>query len=178
VVVGGAVEVSGRTAPGASVRAGDAVLVADPTGLFKGTAKVSKDLEVRAYGPKLAPRAIVVPIAKAETLEDAAKGLKAQAKSPFDAIAAKPDEHVGANVAVVFEVVQVGEVDGRPLAVGETRCKAAAGCPMVKVLLPPGATVKAAEVHEVLGRVVRGVSIEQGKSTAVEIDAAIVLPAK
>ncbi len=187
IVVGDSVEVSGRTAPGATVvvggvgGAGDVTLTADDTGLFKGKAKAADELRVRAASAKLAPRSVTIAVTRAESAEAAAKALRAEAKVAFADVAAKPDDHVGAAVAVKVEVKESGEIDGRPLSVGETRCSAAASggtCPTVRVLLPAGAVAAKGDVVEVLGRVVRGVPIEKGKSTAVEIDAAIVLRSK
>lgn len=182
IVVSDTVEVSGRTAPGATVRVGDDVtLTADENGLFKGKAKAGDELRVRASSSKLAPRAVTIALTRAESVEVAAKALRAEAKLAFAELAAKPDEHAGASVATKVEVRETGEVDGRALAVGEARCAAAAAggtCPTVRVLLPAGAAVEKGGVVEVLGHVVRGVPIEKGKSTAVEIDASIVLASK
>ncbi|MBI2391053.1 MAG: hypothetical protein HYV09_15785 [Deltaproteobacteria bacterium] len=174
-VLGEEVEVSGKTAPGATVVVGDARLTADGSGVFKGRAKVGKDdaeLRLRAFGEKLAPREVVVPLTRAGSADEVQKLLRAEAKTPFDKAAEKPDEFVGKVVAVKVEIAQIGEEDGRVVAVGEAKCAAAeTKCPAVRVLVAPGATVAKGDVIEVLGVIVRGVPMEKTKTTAVEIDA-------
>jgi len=175
-VIGDDLEVTGKTGAGATVVVGDAKLTADDAGVFKGKAKVGKDdkeLKLRAFGAKLAPREVVVPLSHAASFDEVAKLLRAEAKTPFDKVAEKPDDHVGKVVATKLEVQQVGEEDGRVVAIGETRCPTASEskCPAVKVLVPPGSSVAKGDVIEVLGVVVGKVSSEKTKATAVEVDA-------
>jgi hypothetical protein len=182
-VLGDDLQVSGKTSPGATVAAGDSQLTVDDAGVFKGKAKVGKDdkeLKLRAFGAKLAPRELVVPLSHAASSAELAKTLRAEAKTPFEKVAQKPEDYVGTVVATKLEVQQVGEEDGRPVAIGETRCPTAAEskCPAVKVLVAPATTVAKGDLIEVLGVVVRAVSSEKTKATAVEVDACWVGPAK
>ncbi|MGZ3455265.1 MAG: hypothetical protein ACXVEF_37020 [Polyangiales bacterium] len=182
IAFGDTIEVSGRTAPNATVTIGETSFTADAQGIFKGTAPVAKDattLVMRALSSKLAPREVTVQIAHAGSVDDAVKALRAEAKLPFDKIAAEPDKHVGEVAAAKIEIAQVGDEDGRPVAVGETKCPAAAQgntCPVVRILLPPGASATKGKVVEVLGTVTRAVPLEKGN--AVEIDGAVLLESK
>jgi hypothetical protein len=182
IAFGDSIEVSGRSAPNATVTIGETKLTADAQGIFKGKAPVAADattLVVRALSAKLAPREATVQIAHAGSVDDAVKALRAEAKLPFDKIATEPDKHVGEIAAAKIEIAQVGEEDGRPVAVGETRCPAAAQgntCPVVRILLPPGASAAKGKVVEVLGTVTRAVPLEKGQ--AVEIDGAVLLDSK
>ncbi len=175
LVEGDGVDVSGRTQAGATVRLGAApdapTVTADKDGVFKGRAKLpadAKNLEIRAFGAKLAPRAITVVIARD------AKALRAEATVPFDKIAVAPDANAGKVVVVKMTAEQLSEDDGRPFAVGETKCTAseAGKCPVVRVLLPGAAPAKGSTL-EIVGVVVRGVPILKGKATAIEIDASL-----
>jgi hypothetical protein len=103
--------------------------------------------------------------------------LRAEAKTPFAKVAEKPEDHVGAVVSVKFEIAQTKEEDGRAIGVGDTKCLEAK-CPVVRVLMPPGATATKGEIFEVLGVVTRALPVEQGKETAVEIDASILIRTK
>ncbi len=179
--IGGELEVSGKTAAGATITVGEQTLTADENGIFKGKVKVAEDakeLSVRAHASKLAARTVTQPIAHAKDAGEIAKTLKAEAKTPFDKIAEKPDDHLGAAVDVKIVVAQTKDEDGRTVAVGDQKCSATgeAQCPVVRVLLPPGATVNKGDVIEVLGVVARGVPM--AKSTAVEIDASVLVTTK
>jgi hypothetical protein len=179
--IGGELEVSGHTSAGATLTIGEQTLTADESGIFKGKVKVAEDaseIAVRAHAGKLAARTVTVPIAHAKDAGEIAKTLKAEAKTPFEKIAEKPDEHLGAAVDVKIVVAQTKEEDGRAVAVGDQKCAAAGEgqCPVVRVLLPPGATVSKGDVIEVLGVVARGVPMAKG--TAVEIDASVLVSTK
>jgi len=181
IVEGDGFDVSGRTQANATVRLGAApdapTVTADKEGLFKGRAKLAADaktLEVRAFGAKLAPRAFVITIARDP------KALRAEATVPFDKLAEAPDANAGKVVVVKMNAEQSGEDEGRPIVVGEVKCNAPEGgkCPVVRVLLPSGATPVKGALVEVVGVIVRGVPILKGKTTAIEIDASIVTPDK
>jgi hypothetical protein len=181
LVEGDGLDVSGHTQAGATVRLGAApdapTVVSDKDGLFKGRAKIASDaktLEVRAFGPKLAPRAITM------TLSRDAKALRAEAVTPFDKIAEAPDANAGKIVVLKMTAEQSGEDEGRALAVGEAKCGATepGKCPVVRILLPSGAAPAKGALIEVVGVVVRGVPILKGKATAIEIDASIVTAEK
>ncbi len=179
--IGGELEVSGHTANGGTITVGEQTLTVDENGIFKGKVKVAtdaKELVVRAHATKLAPRTVSVAIAHAKDAGEIAKTLKDEAKTPFDKIAAKPDDYLGAAVDVKIVVAQTKEEDGRTVAVGDQKCGAAgdAACPVVRVLLPPGATVNKDDVIEVLGVVARGVPTAKG--TAVEIDGSVLVSTK
>ncbi len=181
-VIGDELEVTGHTAAGASVVVGeDAPITADDKGTFKTKTKVGKatSLKIRAFAAKLAPRETTIALTAAASVDEITKLLRAEAKATtFEAIAAKPDAYAGKAVDLKLSVEQTAEEDGRAVAVGDVRCPAAAAggaCPVVRVLLPMGATVAKGDVIEVLGIVVRGLSIEGGKTTAVEIDGSVVL---
>lgn len=187
-----AVEVTGKTASFATVRLGAApdspIVIADKEGIFRGLAPLPKgtaapstaNLEVKAYGPKLAPRVATVTVHREHSVEEGLKKMRAEAMIPFATLAMAPDTHVGAVVTVTFVVAQRGEEDGRPIAVGDVRCAARGderSCPVVRVLLPAGeaaASLKKGDAVEVLGVIVRGVPIVKGRSTAVEVDASAV----
>lgn len=179
IVIGDSVDIAGRTAPGATIMVGDTKLAVDDQGVFKGKAPLAADsttVTVRAFSPKLAPREVQLTVAHAASEADAVKSLRAEAKTPFDQIAVAPDKHVGEVADAKIEVAQTGEEDGRTVAVGETKCAAAAQgatCPVVRLLLPPSAVVAKGDVVEALGVVTRAVPIDKGKSTAVEIDGSV-----
>lgn len=178
--IGEELEVSGHTAAGGTVDVEDTTLTADDTGLFKGTVKIGKDdteLRLRAYSSKLAPRELSLPIAHAKDAAEVVTILRAEAKTPFAQVAEKPEDHVGAVVSVKLVVAQTKEEDGRAIGVGDTQC-GAPKCPAVRVLMPPGATAAKGDALEVLGVVTRALPVEQGKATAVEIDASILIRAK
>jgi hypothetical protein len=179
--IGEELEVSGHTAAGGTVTVNEeTTLTADDAGLFKGKVKVAadtKELKLRAFAGKLAPREVTVPIAHAKDAAEVYKILKDEAKTPFAKIAEKPEDNIGAVVSTKITVAQTGEEDGRPIAVGDAKC-AEDKCPVVRVLLPPGASAAKGDVLEVLGVVARAVPVEQGKASAVEIDASILIRSK
>jgi hypothetical protein len=177
--IGGELEVSGKTSAGATVTVGEQTLTADENGIFKGKVKLAPDateLAVRAHAGKLAARTVTQPIAHAKDAGEIAKILKSEAKTPFAKIAEKPDDHVGVAVDVKIVVAQTKDEDGRMVAVGDQKCTGDGQCPVVRVLLPPGATVNKGDAIEVLGVVARGVPMAKG--TAVEIDASVLVSTK
>lgn len=178
--IGEEVEVSGHTSSGGAVHIGETTLTADDAGVFKGKVKIGKDqaeLKIRAFSAKLAAREATVGITHAKDAAEVVKILRLEAKTPFLEVAKKPEDHVGKVVSAKLVVAQTGEEDGRAIAVGEAKC-GDAKCPAMRVLLPPGATAAKGDIFEVLGVVARVLPVEQGKETAVEIDASILIGAK
>ncbi|GAC1571126.1 MAG: hypothetical protein NVS3B20_03000 [Polyangiales bacterium] len=170
-------EVTGRTAPLASVSLGsfdDAKgIAADKDGLLRGRVPFAPDqtsFEVRAFGAKWAPRTVTVTVVR-----DDAKSIRGMARIPFEKIAKDPGHFIGEWSVVTMHVEQTGEEDGRGVAVGDAKCASPSGCPPLRVLLPAGAVVTSGDEIEVIGVVVRGVPLAKEKATAVELDGSIIL---
>jgi hypothetical protein len=189
IAIGDSVDVSGRTAPGATVRVGVGGTIetakTDADGTFTHKLKLPAGegpfaISVTALSPKLGARRGNVSVSHAESAADAKKLLAAEtSKEPFATIAADPDAHAKAMVRFEMVVVQVGDEDGRAVAVGDQRCVASAesACPIVRVLLPPGLPKGPAkgDALEIVGVVVGGVS-GKTKVKVTQIDASLASP--
>lgn len=183
------IEIAGRASPFAAIRIGEGepIAIADKEGVFHGVTKLAVGTKATlvATAAGYAPRKLEIAPEHDESPAAAWKTLRARVTTPFATIAAAPDSHLGEWVDVEIEVSDTTSDDGRAIAMGGARCttsEARPRCPSTIVLLPSHTPANKGETIEVIGVVVRDVSIEQGiengiepgKGTATMIDAAIV----